>query len=240
MLASGRPAVPRRRCSVGLAAVAGYGAEDDRDLAATGPAERAGARQQRLVGLGAQHRVEDERPGRAGASQARAPRRRGRRTDGGGRERTLRASSRTAACTSGTSAVSSSSSNVGLDDVDGEPQDQVDGLLEVDDAGQGPGRGAEHGRDHLVAAGCRAVAGLAVPDDELADTRLTIMPTRSGRSAGSSRNQGRSCSIRAIAEVLSAQERRCSDVGGPLVVSRAGGESPWKASGTSRQADRSV
>ena len=92
----------------------------------------------------------------------------------------------------------------------------VDGLLEVDDAGQGAGRGAEDlggDRDRRRGGGRRRARGTRRRSRWM--PAWTIIPTQERSSAGSSRNQGISRSMRAIAAVLSAPTARCSCVGRP-------------------------
>ena len=155
----------------------------------------------RLVGLGAQHRVDDERlePGVPGAAdlggagvdlgggegdlagvagdRARAPRRRPRRR--------------------------AIASTLRLDHLDREPH-QVDGLLQRDHAGQGPRRGAEDRGGQRGAAAVVAVVGaVAEPVDEARGCRpARSARPRTGPRRSGSRNQGRSSAIRAVAAVL--------------------------------------
>ena len=153
---------------VGLAAGRPARAEHDRDVAAAGPAQRAGPGEQRLVGLGAQHRVDDQglEPGVPGAAHLG-----GAGVDLGGGERDLAGVAEHGGADLGGVGGVEQLVDVRLDDLDGEP-DQVDGLLEVDHAGQGARCDAEDRGHHLGAARGGPVAGLAVPVDEPADAGL--------------------------------------------------------------------
>ena len=136
--------------------------------AAVAPAERAGARQHRLVGLGAEHGVDDERleagvPGAADLGGA--------GVDLGGGEGDLAAVAEHAGVDVAGVLGVEDGVEVGLDDLDAEPH-QVDGLLEADHAGQGPRGGAEDlgGHGGAVELGVPRLVG--VPVDEALDAGL--------------------------------------------------------------------
>ena len=191
----------------------GYGAQHHGDLAAAGPAERARPGEDRLVGLGAEHGVDDQ------GLEARVPRAAdlgGAGVDLGGREGDLAAVEQHRAVhvvgvLGGEEVV-----DVRLHHLDAEP-DQGHRLLEVDHARQGAGRGAEDGRRQRRAA---REPGLAVRYQSTKPRMpaCTIRPTHERSSAESSRNQGMSCSMRAIAAVLSAPVARCSASAAPIGV----------------------
>ena len=123
--------------------VRGWGAapEDDGHAVAVGPAERAGPGGDGLVGLGAQHRVDDERlepgvPGAAGLGGA--------GVDLGGGEGDLTGVAQDGGVDGRRVGRVDDLVDVRLDDLDAEP-DQVDGLLERDDAGHAARGGTEDG-----------------------------------------------------------------------------------------------
>ena len=106
--------------------------------------------------------------------------------------------------------------DVALDDLDRQP-DQVDGLLEVDHAGQR----ARARRRRPTAASGAAGRRRSSPASRYQSTKprmpaWTISPTQDRSSALSSRNHGMSVSIRAIAAVLSAPVDALERVGGPV------------------------
>ena len=152
---------------VGLGAPGGDGAQHHGHVAPGAPAEGAGAGEQGLVGLGAQHGVDDQRL-EAGVPRAADLRRPG--VDLGGRERDLAGVAQHRGVHLGRVRGVEDRVDVALDDLDREP-DQVHGLLEVDDPGEGAGRGPED-RGGQGAAAEGVVALVAVPVDEAADTGL--------------------------------------------------------------------
>ena len=153
---------------VGLAALRGRAAEHHGHVAAPGPAQRARAGEQGLVGVGAEHPVDHQRlePGVPGAADLRGP-----GVDLGGGEGDLAGVAEHGAHHLGRVLGLEQLLDVGLDHLDREP-DQVDGLAQVDHAGQCTGRGTEDGGHHLAARGRRLVGALAVPVDETLDARL--------------------------------------------------------------------
>jgi len=165
----GRPGRPAYLVEgVGLAARVRHAAQHHGHVAARGPAQGAGPRQQVLVGLRAQHRVDHQglEAGVPGAAHLRGPGVDLRRREGdlAGIAEHGRPDVR------GVDRVEQLV-DVRLDDLDREP-DQADGLLEVDHAGERARRGAEHRGDHLGGARRRLVTGLAVPVDEAPDAGL--------------------------------------------------------------------
>ena len=199
---------PRRAAyvveQVGLAALLRHRAQHHRHGAAVSPAERAGAGEHRLVGLGAQHRVDDERleTGVPGAADLGGPGVDLRRGEGDLAAVAEHPGVHVAGVFGPQQVV-----EVALDDLDAEP-DQVDGLLEVDDAGQRPGRRPEDAEATALPSrsGCRDSS--AYQSMKLLMPACTITPTQERSSALSSRNHGIS-SIRAIAAVLSTPVDRC-------------------------------
>ena len=140
--------------------------EHDGDAAAVGPAERAGPRGDGLVGLGAQHRVDDERlepgvPGAAGLGGA--------GVDLGGGEGDLAGVAQHGGVDGGGVGGVDDLVDVRLDDLDAEP-DQVDGLPERDHAGQAARGGAEDGGRGVARE--RVVVVQAEPVDEALDAGL--------------------------------------------------------------------
>ena len=147
-------------------------AEHDGHGAAVAPAEGAGARQHRLVGLGAEHGVDHEglEAGVPGAAYLG-----GAGVDLGGREGDLAAVAEHAGVDVARVLGVEHGVEVGLDDLDAEPH-QVDGLLEADHPGQGPRRGAEDLGGHRgpVELGVPHLVG--VPVDEALDAGLDDHP----------------------------------------------------------------
>ena len=163
---------PRRAAyvveQVGLVPFLRHGAQHDGDRAAVAPAQRARARQHRLVGLGAEHGVDDERleagvPGAADLGGA--------GVHLGGGEGDLAAVAQHAGMDVAGVVGVQDGVQVGLDDLDAEPH-QVHGLLEADHAGQGPRGGAEDLGGHGGAVELRVPGLVGVPVDEALDARL--------------------------------------------------------------------
>ncbi len=156
---------------VGLGPLGGGRAQHDGHLAPGRPAQGAGAGEDGLVGLRAQHRVHHERlqPGVPGAADLG-----GAGVDLGRRERDLPGVPEHRGVDVGSVGRVDDVIDVALDHLDGEPH-QVDGLLEVDHAGEGAGRGPEHRGGEDVGAGGRLV-GVLVPVDEPADAGLDDEP----------------------------------------------------------------
>ena len=154
--------------ALALASLGARAAEDDRDVAAPDPAQGAGPGEERLVGVGAQHRVDHERlqAGVPGAADLGGP-----GVDLGRGEGDLAGVAEYGGADVGSVRGVEDLLEVRLDDVDRQP-DQVDGLLEVDDAGERARGRAEDGGDHLAAGRGRLVAREPVPVDEAPDAGL--------------------------------------------------------------------
>ena len=136
-------------------------AEHDGDVAAGRPAEGARAREHRLVGLAAQHGVDDERlePGVPGAADLG-----GAGVDLGGGEGDLAGVAQHRGVDVDGVVGIDDVVDVALDHLDGQLH-QVDGLLQVDHAGQRPRSGAEDGGGQR-GAGRDRLAGVGVPVHE--------------------------------------------------------------------------
>ena len=184
-------------------------AEHHDHLAVAAPAQGAGAGQHGGVRVRAEHRVDHEglEAGVPGAADLGGP-----GVDLRGGERQLAAVAEQPVVHGAGQLVAEQLVDVLLDDVDGQP-DQLDGLLEVDHAGQRPGGGAEHlGGDRRVGVGGHGagVAVVAVPVTKPWMPAWTIIPTQERSSADRSVNQALSDSIRVIAAVLRVPTSRSS------------------------------
>ncbi len=167
---------------VELGPVGRHGAQHHGDVPVGAPPEGARAGEHGLVGLGAHDGVDHEG---LETGVPRAARLRGTGVDGRGREGDLAGVEEDGVVDLAHVLRVEQRVDVGLDDPDAEP-DQLDGLLERDDAGQLARRGAEHDDVEGVVHGARDVGAPGrslvcfdldvVPLDEAADAGLHDQP----------------------------------------------------------------
>ena len=204
----GPPGVPGRRGP--RSAACGRRAEHDDDTLAMGPAQRAGPRGDGLVGLGAQHGVDDEglEPGVPGAARLGGP-----GIDLGGGEGDLAGVAQDRGVHGRCVGRVDQVVDVGLHDLDAQP-DQVDGLAQGDHAGQRPGRRAEDRRRRVAREGVVVVQ--PEPVDEPLDAGLEDLADPGpalGRELGEPRHVGQHPGHRGGAERAGRAAQR---VGGAL------------------------
>ena len=197
---------------------AGDRPEDDGDLAALGPAQRAGPGEHGLVGLGAEHGIDHQglEPGVPGAAHLGGP-----GVDLGGGESDLAGVAQDGGVHLGRVGRVDQGVDVALHDLDRQP-DQVDGLLQRDHAGQR--RGAAPKTEEASGVRRRARGRPAGTSRRSSGCRPARSgPPRSGPRPAARANHGSRCSIRVVAAVLRAPVERRSSVARPARAGVGGG-----------------